>query len=207
VPVLLMPGGLAIQDTADITDHIESVEKGPRALPDGGVQWLVSYLLELYAHEWLVIAPSYYRWTCNEAWIVEELGRTAAPEATREEQRRIGQVIAATFRDVAPSFGASEETNSGIEAHYEGFLADYSAHLRRMPFALGHRPSLGDFALFGPLYGPLYRDSASGEIMRSLRGDTRVRADRLLSGIGAGSLSSFELPVRLDRRDYRLVTA
>lgn len=311
LPVLLTPGGLAIQDTADIIDHVEGVEMGAAALPEGGVQRLVSYLMELYADEWLVIAASYYRWTYNEAWIVEDLGRTASPDAAPEEQRRIGQVIAATLRDAVPRFGISEETSSGIEAHYEGFLADYSAHLRRMPFVLGHRPSLGDFALYGPLYGPLHRDPASGEIMgklapavarwvermtaggpapgdllpddaipetilpilkrqmaeqlpvllgtaealgewaraqprgvrvkrslgthefaiggrrgersiitfslwrlqrvldhyRSLKGDERTRADLLLREIGGGSLCAFEPPVRLDRRDYRLVTA
>jgi glutathione S-transferase len=168
IPVLLTPDGLAIQDSADIIDHIDRREPGPKAVPSSPVQKLVSLLLELYADEWLVIPAMHYRWTYNDARAVEEFGRTAAPEASRAEQVRIGQIIATPVRDSLTRMGVSEETSSGIEAHYEGFLADYSAHLRRMPFVLGGRPSLGDFALFGPLYGPLYRDPASGERMKKL---------------------------------------
>lgn len=168
VPVLLTPDNHIVQDTADIIDYIERTEPGPSAYPAGPVQKLVSLLLELYADEWLVIPAIHYRWAYNEAWIVEDFGKTASPGASRDEQIRIGTVIAAPLKESIPRMGVSEETSSGIEAHYEGFLADYSAHLRKTPFVLGGRPSLGDFALFGPLYGPLYRDPASGERMRSL---------------------------------------
>jgi hypothetical protein len=115
VPVLLTPGDLAIQDTADITDHIESVEKG----------------------------------------------RGAQPRGAR----------------VKRSLGTHE-------------------------FAIGGRRGERGIITFS-----LWRLQRVLDHYRSLTGDTRVRADRLLSGIGAGSLSSFELPVRFDRGDYRLVTA
>ncbi len=189
IPVLLTPDARAIQDTAEIIDHIDRTEAGPSAYPEGPVQKLVSLLLELYADEWLVIPAVYYRWTYNDAWIVEEFGRTAAPSASREEQARIGQVIAAPLRDSIPRLGVSEETSSGIEAHYEGFLADFSQHLRRMPFVLGDRPSLGDFSLFGALYGPLYRDPASGETMRRLAPVVADWVERMLNAkAGAGEL-------------------
>jgi glutathione S-transferase len=311
IPILLTPDNQAIQDSADIIDHVERAVPGASAYPKGAVQKLVSLLLELYADEWLVIPAIHYRWTYNEAWIIEEFGRTASPNASREEQIRIGQVIAAPAKDAVPRFGVSEETGSGIEAHYEGFLADFSAHLRQTPFVFGARPSLGDFALFGPLYASLYRDPASGDIMkrlatgvvswiermlnarsgtgdllpndetpatlypilkrqmseqvpvladsvrvlnegaiaqprgarikrslgtheftiggrrgernimsfslwrlqrvqvhyRSLVGADKQRADRLLEAIGGKGLASLQLPVRLDRREYRLVIA
>lgn len=168
IPVLLTPDGGIVQDTSDIIDYVEQSEPGPSVYPAGPVQKLVSLLLELYADEWLSIPAAHYRWAYNEPWITEDFGRTAAPSASSEEQARIGQIIAAPIKESLPRLGVSEETISGIEAHYEGFLADYSAHLRSMPFVLGARPSLGDFALFGPLYGPLYRDPASGEHMRKL---------------------------------------
>jgi glutathione S-transferase len=181
VPVLLTPDNHTVQDTADIIDYIERAEPGPSAYPDGPVQKLASLLLELYADEWLIIPATHYRWAYNEAWIIEEFGRTAAPSASPEEQSRIGQVIAAPIKEAIPRLGVSEETVSGIEAHYEGFLADYSAHLRTTPFVLGSRPSLGDFALFGPLYGPLYRDPASGERMRRLAPDVVDWVERMLA--------------------------
>lgn len=168
IPVLITDDGRTIQDSSDIIDFADDVGAGPRIHPGTPVQELISLLLELYADEWLIIPATHYRWDYDGDWMVEELGRTARPDASRDEQIEIGQVIAAPMRDEVPRFGVSDDTISGIEAHYEGFLADFSAHLRKLPFALGDRPSLADFALFGALYGPLYRDPASGERMKRL---------------------------------------
>ena len=199
IPILLTPDNQAVQDSADIIDAVERTIPNPSAYPKGQVQKFVSLLFELYADEWLVIPAMHYRWNYNEAWIIEEFGRVAAPNAKRDEQVRIGQVIAAPAKDAVPRFGVSEETISGIEAHYEGFLADYSAHLRRTPFLLGSRPSLGDFALFGALYGSLYRDPASGENMRRLAPGVVAWVERMLSAKGEGELlPSDEIPPTLN---------
>ena len=199
IPVLLTPDDKAVQDTAEIIDYIEHAEKGPSVYPDGPVQKFASLLLELYADEWLVIPAMHYRWNYNERWIIEEFGRTAAPNASPEEQVRIGQVIAAPVKDGAPRVGVSEDTISGIEAHYEGFLADYSAHLRKMPFVLGARPSLADFALFGPLYGSLFRDPVSGERMRRLAPVVADWVERMLKvrRDGGNLLANDEVPASL----------
>ncbi len=311
IPVLLTDTGQAIQDSADIIDFVDRNEPAPTIHPGTPLQELVSLLLELYADEWLVIPAMHYRWSHDEARIVEEFGRIARPDASQAEQFEIGQVIANPIRDAVPRFGVSDDTVSGIEAHYEGFLADFSAHLRTLPYVLGHRPSLGDFALFGALYGPFYRNPALVEQMRrlaplvvawiervrdakanaetllpndeapatlypiltrqmseqapvladavralrdwskaqpsgarvkrslgvhefviggrrgersiltfalwrlqrvqdhyrSLTGADRERADRLLDAVGGTALMAMELPVRLDRRDYRIVIA
>ncbi len=181
IPLLLTPDDRAVQDTADIIDHVESVQPAPPVYPAGPLQKLVSLLLELYADEWLVIPAMHYRWGYNEAWIVEEFGKIAAPRASPEEQVKVGQVVAAPVRDSLPRLGVNEDTITGIEAHYEGFLADYSAHLRQMPFILGERPSLADFALFGPLYASLYRDPASGARMKSLAPLVAEWVERMLT--------------------------
>lgn len=199
IPVLLSDHGQAIQDSADIIDFVDRKIPGSPIHPSTPLQELVSLLLELYADEWLVIPAMHYRWSFDDAWIVEEFGRVARPHASREEQIAIGQVIANPVRDTLPRFGVSDDTVSGIEAHHEGFLADFSAHLRKLPFVLGNRPSLGDFALFGALYGPLYRDPALGERLRRLAPPVvewieRVRDTR--AGQGA-LLPNDEVPVTL----------
>ena len=67
-----------------------------------------------------------------------------------------------------PEVGISEATIPGVEASYKDFLAGFSQHLETHPFAFGDRPSRADFALYGPLYGHLYRDPESGELMKRL---------------------------------------
>lgn len=168
IPVLLTTDGQAIQDSAEIIDFVDRATPAPSARPSGPVQEFVSLLLELYADEWLIIPAMHYRWSHDDEWVVQEFGRIAAPNATAAEQKEIGEVIAKPVRESLPWYGVSEETSSGIEVHFEGFLADCSAHLRRYPFMLGDRPSLGDFAIFGALYGPIYRDPYAGERMRKL---------------------------------------
>lgn len=199
IPILLTDDGRAVQDSADIIDFADASVAGPAIHPSTPIQDLVSLLLELYADEWLVIPAMHYRWDYNGEWIIEELGRTARPDASRDEQIQIGQVIAAPIRDEVPRFGVSDDTISGIEAHYEGFLADFAAHLRKMPFVLGDRPSLGDFALFGALYGPLYRDPALGEQMRRLAPPVVEWVERMLtaSANGAELLPNDDIPATL----------
>ncbi|HEX4351845.1 MAG TPA: glutathione S-transferase C-terminal domain-containing protein, partial [Polyangiales bacterium] len=67
------------------------------------------------------------------------------------------------------------------------FLDEFDAHLATLPFLFGGRPSIGDFALFGPLYAHLYRDPASGRLMQQLAPRVaawveRMRAPAALSG-------------------------
>ncbi|MBI1361153.1 MAG: glutathione S-transferase [Alphaproteobacteria bacterium] len=191
IPVLLTAGDDIVQDTASIIDYVEAHEPGPSVYPPGAVQRFVSLLIQLYADEWLVIPAMHYRWTYNEDWILEEFGRTAAPGAAASEQVRVGRIIGERFKSFVPRLGVSEDTLSGIEAHYEGFLADFSAHLRTMPYLQGTRPGLGDFALYGPLYAHLYRDPASGAIMKRLAPPVAEWVERMtVPAPGAGEFLS-----------------
>lgn len=168
IPVVQTPDGAVIQDSADIIAHIESHEVGTPVFPAGYLQRLVTLMLQLYGDEWLVIPAMHYRWNYNADWIYGEFGRTSAPDATPEEQFAIGKSVGERFRSMVPALGVSEATIPGIEASYEAFLSDFSTHLAKHPFLFGTRPSLGDFALLGPLYAHLYRDPKSGELMRRL---------------------------------------
>jgi glutathione S-transferase len=169
IPVVAMPDGELVQDTTDIIETIEArTPAGPRAIPEGPVQGVVSRLLDLYADEWLVIPAMHYRWNYNEDWIYGEFGRTSAPDAPPAEQYAIGRKNGERFKGAVPMLGVSEETIPGVEAAYEAFLKDMTAHLRKHPFVLGGRPSLGDFALNGPLYAHLLRDPESGRLMERL---------------------------------------
>ncbi|NCO47655.1 MAG: glutathione S-transferase [Sphingomonadales bacterium] len=168
IPVVQTPDGRTIQDSADIIAYFEGHETGIPVIPAGAVQGLATLMLQLFGDEWLVIPAMHYRWNYNADWICGQFGQTSAPDATPEEQRAIGQAIGDRFRSMVPVLGVDETTIPGIEASYEAFLEAFSAHLAKHPFLFGTQPSLGDFALLGPLYAHLYRDPKSGELMRRI---------------------------------------
>ena len=145
-------------------------------------QRLAALLLELYGDEWLLIPAMHYRWTYNEDWAYGEFGALSAPQLSPEEQYDLGKKNGARFKGALPVLGVSEATIPGIEKSYEAFLADLSRHLEAHPFLLGGRPSLADFAFYGPLYAHLYRDPESGKLMKRLAPKVADWVERMQAG-------------------------
>lgn len=170
IPVLIVDGDAAIQDSAAIIDHLEARHPTPSILPSDAVGELVALLFELYADEWLVLPAMHYRWNVpeNRAFAIQEFGRLSVPGAAPEEQRAVGEKLAGPFAGALRPLGVTEETTAAVEASYREFLDEFSDHLAAHPYLLGGRPSRGDFALFGPLYAHLYRDPASGRYMQAV---------------------------------------
>lgn len=167
IPVLVDPDDVVVQDSTDIIAHVEAREGGPSVYPSGPVQQLVTLLIDLLADEWLKLPAMHYRWNYNEDWVLAEFGRLSRPDLSPEEQKEVGHKTGARFRESTSWLGVTPATIPGVEASYEGFLSDFSAHLGEYPYLLGSRPSFGDFALMGPLYAHLYRDPKSGEMMKA----------------------------------------
>ncbi|MGH1422546.1 MAG: glutathione S-transferase N-terminal domain-containing protein [Hyphomonas sp.] len=190
VPVVAMPDGAIVQDTADIISQIEAAEaRVPAALPDGAQLKLAARLIELFADEWMVIPAMHYRWNYNEDWAYGEFGRMSAPDKSPAEQYAIGKANGERFRGATPMLGATVATIPGVEAAYEAFLRDFTAHLEQHDFALGARASQADFALNGPLYAHLLRDPESGRIMEKLAPKVADYVRRVQAGEGkAGDL-------------------
>ena len=168
IPVLHTPDDELVQDTTDIIDHLEGVFGGPSVYPDGPVQKLVALLFEVYGDEWLLIPAMHYRWQYNLDYILEEFGKMAAPEASSEEQRQIGEKVSKGFRGSLPSLGVTDTTIPAIEAWYEELLGQLHEHFESHWYLLGTRPSIGDYGLMGPLYAHNYRDPASGDLTRRI---------------------------------------
>ena len=199
IPVMETANEEFVQDTADIIAHIEAAESGPSVYPDGPVQRFVTELLHTFADQWLTLPAMHYRWHYNEAWTLEEFGKVAAPTADRETQIAIGTKRGAMFKAMVPMLGVTPETGPAIEASYLEFLTEFSNHLDVHNFVFGGRPTLADFALYGPLYAHLYRDPASGEIMKAHAPNVAAWVERLRDGeYEAGDLvANDEIPETL----------
>ncbi|QTD55359.1 glutathione S-transferase family protein [Parasphingorhabdus cellanae] len=181
IPVIDTDDGHTIQDTTCIIDHFEAVVPGPSVYPDTPKQRLVALLLETFGDEWLVIPAMHYRWNYNEEWVYGEFGATAAPDATSEEQLALGRERGANFKGFCPILGINPHTIPAIEASYEALLADLDVHFAAHDYLLGSRPSIGDYGLIGPLYAHLYRDPASGEIMKRLAPRVATWVERMVN--------------------------
>ncbi len=181
IPVMVTEDDKTLQDTTLIIDHFEAEVGGPSVYPDTRKQRLVALLMEVFGDEWLVIPAMHYRWNYNEEWVYGEFGAVAAPEASKEEQLAIGRERGQTFKGFCPVLGINEQTIPAIEASYEALLADLDRHFARYDYLLGSRPSIGDYGLIGPLYAHLYRDPASGEIMKRLAPKVAQWVERMVN--------------------------
>ncbi|ARN19001.1 glutathione S-transferase [Piscinibacter gummiphilus] len=210
IPVLETGRGEVLQDSTDIIETLEQHIGGPSITPAGGVQRLAATLLELYGDEWLVIPAMHYRWHHNRDWALRAFGELNAPGATPDEQWAIGSKRAGPFAQAAVLLGASTpEMQAAIERSYEALLAELDAHFQAVPYALGSRPSMADFGLYGPLYAHQYRDPASGALMRRAAPNVVRWVQRLESQttpLGGDFLPHDEVPASLDpvfRRQMR----
>jgi len=184
IPVLKTPEGEYVQDTSDIIAHFERLDREASALPPLPLQLFVTFLLQLFADEWLTLPAMHYRWNHNEEWIYGEFGKNAAPDGTPEEQLEAGRKVGQRFRSFVPMLGVTPETAPGVEKAYEQFLADFSVHLETLPYLLGTRASYADFAMIGPLYAHQYRDKLSGEHMKRIAPNVADYVERVIAGKG-----------------------
>lgn len=202
VPVLLLPGGQAVQDTTAIIQTIENRHPQPSVLPDG-VLGLASKLLELYGDEWLVMPAMHYRWHYkrNMPLILSEFGKLVLPGIPDMLAVFAGLPLAAYFGgNYGRALGIGRRNRAAIERAYEAFLSDFDAHLAEHPFLLGGRPCQGDFGFMGPLYAHLYRDPAPGKLMRKRAPRVADWVERMNKpGVSYGPWASGdEVPATLD---------
>ncbi len=169
IPILQTAADEVVQDTTDIIDFLEARHPQSSVYPDTPRQRLVALMLEHYGDEWLVIPAMHYRWSVLDQqsdFIFGEFGRLSAPDASTEEQIRIGEKTCAPFRGSIKGLGITEETGPEIERVYLEFLDQLNCHFEIYPYLLGSRPSIGDYGFVGPLYAHLGRDPVPLAIMR-----------------------------------------
>ncbi len=169
VPVLHTADDEVVQDSTDIIDFLESRHPNSSVYPAGPRQRLVALLLEQFGDEWLLLPAMHYRWSVLDHqydFIMREFGRLSDPDATLEEQLRLGEEVSRPFRGSITALGINDATADGIEQCYLGMLDQLNSHFTRYPYLLGDQPSIGDFGLIGPLYAHLGRDPVPARLMQ-----------------------------------------
>ncbi len=170
MPVVKTSQGDIVQDSADIIRYFEAHETVKySALPESTVLKAVSYLFELFGGEGLLRPAMHYRWNFDEInldYLRSEFRCLAPAGMSESEWPELFDFASGRMRKAAKSFGVTEDSTTTIEASLNEFLLLFEAHLATFPYLLGGRPTLGDYALIGPLYAHLYRDPKPGLLLR-----------------------------------------
>jgi glutathione S-transferase len=166
MPTVRLTNGEWLQDSSVIIDHFENISSTPSIHPSGSTQRLASYLLEVFADEWLPMAALHYRWNFphNTAFARREFARCSFPWLPVQIGQIFTESMARKMQGYLHVLGVNDDTISGVEETVQVTLTSLENQLQISPYILGGRPCLGDFALYGPLWAHLYRDPASKKI-------------------------------------------
>lgn len=162
-PVIKMPDGRIVQDTADIIDFLEAEGYAREAsTPATPHQRIAALILDLFGGEGLVRPAMHYRWSYrkeNEAFLKSEFGSSyRTGRSTPDEIEKQLNGFMSYLNAYLPKFGITPQTKAVVEASYEDILSRLEPHFRRHPYALGGKPTVADYGLVANLYAHLARD-------------------------------------------------
>ncbi len=162
IPLVLAPGGEAMQDSTPLIETLEAKYPEPSIIPPDPRAAFISALLEEYADEWGNKHMFHYRWACeadqnSAAQRIAELQLPPAFWARLPGVRHFlaGRIAAMIRKRMIPrrSFvGSSDATAGQIEASFKRLCRLLEAHLADRPYVFGGRPALADFGLWGQIY-------------------------------------------------------
>ncbi|MGB1580941.1 MAG: glutathione S-transferase family protein [Nevskiales bacterium] len=168
IPVLQSPDDIVVQDTTEIIDFLEQRFPDRPIYPSTPKQKLTTLLFELFADEWFLFPAMHYRWSYlneHKKWLMGEFGRVLSNHAPAPVRRLVGQQLAKQFHGFLGPLGINQDTGPAIERVYLRVLDLLNTHFQSHDYLLGTRPSMGDFALAGPLYAHLWLDPYPKQIM------------------------------------------
>jgi glutathione S-transferase len=157
LPQLFLPGPdgtlEARTDSSPLIRLLETSHADRSVVPRDPVMALLDLLLEDYADEWLTKAMFHYRWAfaADVAQATALLPRWGRPNLSEPEATAAGAAFAKRQIERLAVVGSSPATAPTIEASYRRLLAALVTHLQGSRFAMGGRPGVADFALYGQL--------------------------------------------------------
>jgi len=170
MPVAVMPDGQWVQDSSIIIERLEERYPQPSVVPASPRQRFAAFLLELWADEFWHVGAVHTRWSHPENFPLWEAEMTHgfAPGLPRFLQRKLAALPRKMMLDYLPQLGIVRQQVPLIERWIDVQLDALDAHFATMPYLLGSRASIADFALFGPLDGHIYWDvSSRGPLIES----------------------------------------
>ena len=172
IPVVETPEGELIQDCTAIIDHCEArFADLPQVEPAGGVQHVVSLILDAFGSNYFMPLAMHYRWSYRaeqEAFLRAEFARAIPTSLPYENRLAAAEMLMGKFNGFLPGLGVTPEVIPAMEDSYKELLGLLEAHFRAHPYLMGGRPGLADFGMMAPLYAHLARDPVPGFLMRTI---------------------------------------
>ncbi len=170
VPVLKTPEEAILQDGTIILDYLNENEPHKGSMhAESPLMQAIAHLLELFGSEGLLRPAMHYRWNFDKEnldFLKVSFQDVLPPALSAEEQESFFLHASGRMRKAAKNFGVLDDLHTDVEASYHEFLDIIEAHLSKHPFLLGGRPTIADYALFGPLFAHLGRDPKPLSLMQ-----------------------------------------
>ncbi len=181
IPLLLTPGGDALQDSTPIIEQLEAAHPTPSIVPPDPALAFLSALVEEYADEWGNKPMFHYRWWYDpdQRSAAERIARENLPDADEETCAATAAMIRERMVPRLRFVGSTAETRPTIEASFARQLAILERHLDGRSHLFGGRPALADFGLFAQLY-QCKTDPTPGAVLASRAPRVAAWIDRML---------------------------
>ena len=181
VPIVITLDGEWLQDSSVIIERLEERHPDRPVVPATPRQRFATYLLELWADEFWLSAGVHARWSFPENYPKwrDELSSAFAPGFPAFIQRTLPLVLKRFMQQANQRLGATPEQVPHIERWMTLQLDHLDRHFATMPYLLGTRPSLADFALAGPICGHLRYDEAAKRRLLLPRAHLLAWSDRM----------------------------
>jgi glutathione S-transferase len=181
MPILVTPQGEWLQDTKAIIDEMEKRYPEHSVYPKTPCKRFVSLVLEAWADEFWVPHAMHYRWNRPESveFFLAEAGQNLLPNFPSFLRNAAGSIVKKTLVGYLPSVGVRPEQYAIVEKWTVDMLNKLDSHFEVHPYLLGDTPSIGDFALAGPLVAHLGRDTWPKEHLISKTPHVRQWIERI----------------------------
>ncbi|BFM15509.1 hypothetical protein R50073_16920 [Maricurvus nonylphenolicus] len=168
IPVILTPDDQVMQDSTPMLEWFESEFTDKPAIPEDERLAFMMWLLEEFADEYLPRLHMHTRWgnEQNRNTMSHRIARGMSYGKADVQAKDLAPFLLERQSGFDQHLGlAGDEVRSNIDKQILDLLAILEEHFTHYQYLLGFKPSLADFAMYGPLRAHLYNDPQSNEIM------------------------------------------
>ncbi len=170
MPLLVHADGRVMQDTTPILEWFETTQtdaEHPAALPSDPRLAMIAWLLEDVADEYLPRIIMHTRWGTEHSRITlsHRIARRMSFSTPAADHRQLAGMVLARQSGFDSHMAIGPTTRADLDAQLLELLGLLERHFAEHRFLLGARPSVADFAWYGPLWAHLWMDPDSTRVL------------------------------------------